>query len=211
MELLHDNRAEEIISPPDIFNPLSVSVQPNGKKRLILDLRHINLHVYKQKFKCENLNTIKNTFAKDFFVFSFDLKSGYHHVDIFPDHREYLAFSWEFVPGHLRFFQFTVLPFGLSSAPYIFTKLLKPLETHWRAQGIPIVIFFDDGVGAGPSFQVAKLNSSLVRSDLSRCGFEINHEKSNWEPSRSFSWIGYNIDTHTGLIFASDARIEKLS
>jgi len=47
----------------------------------------------------------------------------------------------------------------------------KPLETHWRAQGIPIAIFFDDGVGAGPSFQVAKLNSSLVRSDLSRCGF----------------------------------------
>ena len=209
-ELLRDNRVEEIISPPDIVNPLTVSVQANGKKRLILDLRHINLHVYKQKFKCENLHTIKNTFAKDFFVFSFDLKSGYHHVDIFPDHRKYLAFSWEFVPGHTRFFQFTVLPFGLSSAPYIFTKLLKPLETHWRAQGIPIAIFFDDGVGAGPSFQVAKLNSLLVRSVLSSCGFEINHEKSNWEPTRTFSWIGYNIDTHTGLIFASDARIEKL-
>ena len=109
-------------------------------------MRHINLHVYKQKFKCENLHTIKNTFAKDFFVFSFDLKSGYHHVDIFPDHRKYLAFSWEFVPGRTRFFQFTVLPFGLSSAPYIFTTLLKPLETHWRAQGIPIAIFFDDGL-----------------------------------------------------------------
>ena len=39
LELLHDNRVEEIISPPDIVNPLSVSVQPNGKKRLILDLR----------------------------------------------------------------------------------------------------------------------------------------------------------------------------
>ena len=25
-----------------------------------------------------------------------------------------------------------------------------------------------------------------------------------------FSWIGYNIDTQTGFIFASDARIEKL-
>ena len=164
------------------------------------------MHVYKQKFKCENLHTIKNTFAKDFFV----LKSGYHHVDIFPDHRKYLAFSWEFVRGHTRFFQFTVLPFGLSSALYIFTKLLKPLETHWRAQGLLIAIFFDDGVGAGSSFQVAKLNSLLVRSDLASCGFEMNHEKSNWEPSRRFSWIGYNIDTHTGLILVSDARIEKL-
>lgn len=49
-----------------------------------------------------------------------------------------------------------------------------------------------------------------MRSDLSRCGFEINHEKSNWELMNKFSWIGYNIDTHTGFIFASDARIEKL-
>ena len=66
LELLRDNRLEEIISPPDIVNPLTVSVQANGKKRLILVLRHINLHVYKQKFECGNLHTIRNTFAKDF-------------------------------------------------------------------------------------------------------------------------------------------------
>ena len=154
MELLHDNPVEEIISPPVIVNPLFVSVQPNGKKRFILDLRHINLHVYKQKFSARICIPLKH-FCKTFFVFSFDLKSGYHHVGIFPDHREYLAFSWEFVPGHQGFFQFTVLLFGLSSAPYIFTKLLKPLETHWRAQGIPIAIFFDDGVGVGPSFKLS--------------------------------------------------------
>ena len=93
LELLRDNRIEEVFSPPDIVNPLSVSVQSSGKKRLILDLRHINLHIYKQKFRCEDIHAIKNVFSKDFFVFSFDLKSGYHHVDIFPDHRKYLAFS----------------------------------------------------------------------------------------------------------------------
>lgn len=50
----------------------------------------------------------------------------------------------------------------------------------------------------------------MVRSDLSRCGFEINHEKSNWEPTNKFSWIGYVIDTNTGFIVASDSRVEKL-
>ena len=69
LELLRDNRVEEIFSPPDIVNPLSVSVQSSGKKRLILDLRHINLHVYKQKFKCEGLHTIKSAFAKKLFCF----------------------------------------------------------------------------------------------------------------------------------------------
>ena len=138
LELLRDNRIEELFSPPDIINPLSASVQSSGKKR----------HVYKQKFKCEGLHTIRSAFYKEYFVFSFDLKSGYHHIDIFPDHRRYLAFSWDFGSGHTRYFQFTALPFGLSSAPFIFTKLLKPLEAHWRAQGIPIAIFFDDGVCA---------------------------------------------------------------
>ena len=118
LERWRDNRIEEVFSSPDIVNPLSVSVQSSGKKRLILDLRHTNLHIYKQKFRCEDLHATKNVFLKDFFVFSFDLNSGYHHVDIFSDHQKYLAFSWDFDKGHTRYFQFTVLPFGLSSAPF---------------------------------------------------------------------------------------------
>ena len=33
---------------PIVINPLTVSVQQNGKKRLILDLRMVNLYLYKQ-------------------------------------------------------------------------------------------------------------------------------------------------------------------
>ena len=121
-----------------------------------------------------------------------------------------MVFSWDFGTGVDRYFQFTVLPFGLSSAPFIFTKLLKPLEAPWRGQGIPIALFFDDGIGAGSSLNSAKINSSIVRADLARCGFEINKEKSSWEPERKFSWIGYDIDTQTGFIFASAVRMEKL-
>ena len=47
--------------------------------------------------------------------------------------------------GEPSFFMFTVLPFGLSSAPYIFTKLLRPLVKHWRSQGIHTVVYLDDG------------------------------------------------------------------
>ena len=109
-ELLSDNRVEELSSPPVILNPLTVSVQTNGKKRLILDLRHINLHVFKQKFKCEGLHTIRDVFSKHFFVVSFDLKSGYHHVDIFPEHRAFLAFSWDFGTG-VPVYSLTIWPF----------------------------------------------------------------------------------------------------
>ena len=41
-ELLKVGSVVECPFPPLVINPLSVSIQPNGKKRLILDLRHVN-------------------------------------------------------------------------------------------------------------------------------------------------------------------------
>ena len=56
-------------------------------------------------------------------------------------------------------------------------------------------------------FVIAILLIKPLETHISRYVFGINHEKSNWEPSRRVSWIGYNIDTHTGLIFTSDTGI----
>ena len=58
-------------------------------------------------------------------MFSFDLKSGYHYVEIFQPHQTFLGFSWDF-QGETGFYIFTVLPFGLSVAPYIFTRYSAP-------------------------------------------------------------------------------------
>ena len=66
----------------------------------------------------------------DWFV-KFDL-NGYHHVDIAADHRKVLGFCFP-VMGTVRVFVFASLPFGLATAAYIFTKLLRPLVKHWRA------------------------------------------------------------------------------
>ena len=107
-DLLRTKCVEILDHKPDIVNPLSVSIQPSGKKRLILDLRHVNLYVFKRKFRCEDVSVALQIFSQGFFLFKFDLKSGYHHVEIFPDHRKYLAFSWDFGHGVVKYFQFTV-------------------------------------------------------------------------------------------------------
>lgn len=101
-------------------------------------------------------------------------------------------------------------PCGISLAPYIFNKLLKSLEIHWRARGIAIAVFFDDRVGAGSSLEAAKTSSLLVRSDLVHFGSGINHDKSVWQPSSTFSWIGFHTDTLRGFILAVDPRINKM-
>ena len=101
-DLLWTKRVEILDHQPDIVNPLSVSVQPSGKKRLILALRHFNLYVFKRKFRCEDISVAIQIFSKGLYLFKFDLKSGYHHVEIFPEHRKYLAFSWDFGDGVVK-------------------------------------------------------------------------------------------------------------
>ena len=86
-------------------------------------------------------------FEREDYLFSFDLKSGYHHVDVFELHRQFLGFQWE-VQGLPQFYFFTVLPFGLATACYAFTKLLRPLVEYWRKQGLRILLYLDDGIVA---------------------------------------------------------------
>ena len=153
MDLLSSHRIIEKQQPSYIVSPLSVAYQASGKKRLILDLSRLNKFVHKAHFKLDDWKICLQFLSQNSLMFSFDLKSGYHHIDILPDSPKYLGFSWE-IQGHLRYFEFTVLPFGLSSAPLLFTKILKPLVTHWRAAGIRISLYLDDGFIVVPSTRV---------------------------------------------------------
>ena len=103
-------------------------------------------------------------FAKDAYMFSFDLKSGYHHIDIAHEHQTFLGFSWRSSDSvNEVFYVFTVLPFGLSSAPYVFTKVLKPLEKYWRIQGVCIAIFLDDDWAIVQDRKSCRIKARAVR------------------------------------------------
>ena len=77
----------------------------------------------KSKVKFEDAKTMLFSFVDSFqnWLFSFDMKSGYHHIDIFPPEQEFLGFSW-FEDGFAHFYKFTVLLLGPSTGPYIFTQ-----------------------------------------------------------------------------------------
>ena len=145
----------------------------------------MNSFIFKQRFKCEDFSVAIQIFDQGFHLFKFDLKSRYHHFEIFPAHQNFLTFAWDFGTGSLKYFQFCVLPYGLSSAPFIFTKVFKPLLKSWRGTGIPITIFLDDGLGGGNDPVAARINSLVVHSDLLKSGFVPNEDMSQWEPIQS--------------------------
>ena len=118
------------------------------------------------------------------------MKSGYHHIDLCPQHQQFLGFQWSFNSAKPRYFCFTVLPFGLSSAPYLFTKFFKPLIRHWRSQGFRIVLFLDDGAGCENDFDTTRAVSDAVRHNLLNAGIVPNVDKSIWEPVQTLEWLG---------------------
>ena len=69
--------------------------------------------------------------------------------------------------GLIHFYKFTVLPFGLSTGPYIFTKVMRPLVGYWRLQAFRIASYLDDGLGVCPTFADCCSQSMAVKSDLS--------------------------------------------
>ena len=126
-DLLDRGLIEQLDLIPKVVNPLSVSIQSSGKKRLILDLRWVNKHVWKQSVKYEDLRLALTYVRQGGFMIKFDIHSAYHFVDIFPEHTTYLGFSFPDKDGIICYYKFRVLAFGLGVAPYFYTKLTRPL------------------------------------------------------------------------------------
>ena len=104
---------------------------------LILDRRYINKNIAQFKFRFENYVVAHKMLLENCDFFSFNLKSAYRHIEIYDEHRKYLAFRWE-----NKNYAFSVLPFGISCAGHIFTKVCRELIKKWRDSGYRVIMFF---------------------------------------------------------------------
>ena len=141
-----------------------------------MDLRHVNKFISVKKFRYGDLKYVAELFEHEDYFVTFDLASGYHHIDINEAHHKYLGLHWNF-DGTERYFRFTVLAFGLSPASYVFSKVLRPLTKRWRGQGMKSIVFLDDGIAARQSEALAAHAAKKIESDLLQAGFSINREK----------------------------------
>ena len=111
----------------------------NGKLRLIIDLSVLNHFVYTQTCKMETQRKVKDTIQLNDWAFSLDLTDAYLHVPIHRRSRKYLRFT---LRG--RVYQFKALPFGLSTSPFVFTRLMTVIATFLRRRAITLHPYLDD-------------------------------------------------------------------
>jgi hypothetical protein len=108
----------------------------DGSCRLMLNLKNLNQSITYKHSKMETLASALQLIKPNCCMAVLDLKDAYYSVPIFSEHRigKFLRFNFE---GTL--YEFTCLPNGLSSAPRIFTKLMKPSFVFLRGKGILLV------------------------------------------------------------------------
>ncbi|XP_045166502.2 uncharacterized protein LOC123529945 [Mercenaria mercenaria] len=194
---------------PKVVNPLTVAINKKGKKRLVLDCRYINPHLHQFKIKFEDIKIAEKLFEKNSFLFTYDLKGAYHHIDIFYEHRTYLGFSFP-ENGSKKYYVFNSLPFGIKTAGHIFTKLLRIVVSYLRCKGHKIIMFLDDGIGGHNSLMNAITSSDYTKQTFIDFGFLLAHEKCEWVPKQKVTWLGHVLDVEHNLLFITENRIRGL-
>ncbi|KAK0589921.1 hypothetical protein LWI29_020251 [Acer saccharum] len=123
-----------------------------GKKRLVVDYKPINLFLRDDKFPVPRPNVLFSQLPRATIFSKFDLKGAFWQIGIHPDERYETAFC---LPNAQ--YQWTVLPFGLKTALSLFQKAVtrisilsytQPSSTlmtsSYSLQMIPLTIFFSN-------------------------------------------------------------------
>ena len=93
-----------------------------------------------------------------------------------------------------RRYQYNPLPFGLTIAPRVFTKILKPLLAHLRAKGLRLVAYLDDILVIGKNQGEAEEAYRQTKSHLDSLGFVVNREKSQPAASQIIKFLGFIVN-----------------
>ena len=161
--------------------------------RLILDVSALNEYIVIPSFKMSNHASLRQALSPPVWLMSLDLKDAYLHVPIRQNLHKFLALScW----GKLFFFR--ALPFGLATAPWLFTMLMDAALNSLRKEGLNILGYIDDLVLWNSCSSELRLQTSRAMSVLGNLGLTVNLEKSCPSPVSSLAWLGIVWDGRRG-------------
>lgn len=141
---LLDKQAIYVVHPSRSLNLIRSSFFLAPKKpnmwRPILNLKPLNkLYISTKRFCMETLASIIPTLEEGMWATSIDLKDAYLHVPIHPRYQRFLAFRYRGVD-----YSFRALPFGLATAPRVFTRVSRAVLAYLRRQGVLLFAYLDD-------------------------------------------------------------------
>ena len=181
--------------------PLLPFWKKNGKWRWVVDFRQLNSVTRKDSFPIPNIIELLSYLRKSKYFTSLDLAQAFHSIPVREVDREKLSFY-----ALDKIFQFCGMPFGLTSAPNTWARLV----THVM-QDIPkskLIVFFDDLLIHSPDLTAHMNTLKQVFILLRRAGLRLNIEKTDWiKPEVKF--LGHLISDHGGTVPPEFSQIIK--
>lgn len=193
------------LHPHGFVSNLFVVDKTDGGQRPVINLKDFNQWLVYRHFKMEGIHLLRDLLQPNIWMVRLDLQDAYLSVPVFPPHRRFLLFIWK---G--KVFEFATLPFGLSSAPWCFTKVLKPVVETLRAKGLRLIVYLDDILllEQCPLHLSQRLREAIDL--LSHLGFVINERKSLLSPTRQITFLGFTIDSVGRTLSLPPKKILKI-
>ena len=153
--------------------PLLPVRKKNGKWRWVVDFRMLNSVTRKDSFPIPNIVELLSYLRNSKYFTSLDLAQAFHSIPVREVDREKLSFC-----ALDKFYQFCRMPFGLTSAPNTWARLVtKVLQDIPKTQ---LIVFFDDLLIHSPDLQVHMDTIKQVFMLLRKTGLRLNMEKTDW-------------------------------
>ena len=135
-----------------------------------------------------------------------DIAHAYRNVPVHPDDRHLLGMLWD-----ESLYVDTVLPFGLRSAPKIFSAISDSLEWILRQHGIQYVVhYLDDFLTIGaPNANECQQNLKVLVSTCEKLGLPLAIEKIEG-PVSALTFLGIRIDSSRMTMSLPEAKIVEL-
>ncbi|KAI5752161.1 hypothetical protein M8J77_014412 [Diaphorina citri] len=170
--------------------------------RPVFNLKKLNRFLSPKKFRLVNHFKIPNFIQRGDFLASVDLSQAYCHIPVAPRHRRFLVFLYKNVP-----YNWECLPFGLATAPQLFSQLTNWISSVLRERGIRTIVYLDDFLFAHQDPVCLQRHLDMALEFLASLGWVVNVKKSQLVPSQAVEFLGILWDAGKGRIALPEKKV----
>jgi Reverse transcriptase (RNA-dependent DNA polymerase) len=193
---------------------VSAFVVHGSKPRVVIDYTSQNEYLATRKFRMDTLGDLAPQLRPDDSLVKADVQDAYYHLRLRRCDRNKLLFR---VAG--RFFRPLALNCGLSAAPWLFTKFLRPVIQELRRRGHRLISYLDDISGVPRSRHQdlpatpadAEDAGREIRTLFTDLGLSLHPTKTDTTGKKALELLGIVIDTRRQLYLLSPEKLLKIS
>jgi hypothetical protein len=167
------------------ISPTFLVPKKGGEWRKVMDCRGLNKYIIDTTFQMEDHRTLALLLERRQYAVSIDIEKAYYHVPVNEQMQPYLAFHY----GE-QFYRYLGMPFGVRSAPRVFTHIMRATMTEVRKRWhIASLHYLDDLLFLHSDRDCLQRSVGETIIFLTQLGWTIKRAKTQLTSLRTFVFL----------------------